>query len=66
MIRRFLNILKSLKTKEVVHEDVISTSIDDMKEGSRTTFDPKRVNQLLIKADLLEPDDSQNKTDPKT
>lgn len=55
MIKRFLNILKSLTTKEEVHEVEVSTSIDDMTEGPRSTFDQNRVRELLEKSDLLEP-----------
>lgn len=54
MFQRLLRILASLKTEKRIEETEISTTVDDMKEGKRKTFDKERVRELLEKCDLLE------------
>lgn len=54
MFSRIINAIKSRIDKKRVEDQVISTTIDDMKVSEKLEFDPKRVRAILEKCDLLE------------
>ena len=54
MLKRLNKIIHSLKKEGRHHEQEISTTIDDVKEGKRSVFDKDRVNELLVKCGLLD------------
>jgi hypothetical protein len=54
MIHRLMKVIKSLTSGKRVEETVVSTSIDDTREGKRTTFSERNTNELLRKCGLLD------------
>lgn len=54
MLHRLLKVINSMGTRKPIKDSMVSTTVDDMSTGEKMEFDPQRVQELLVKCDLLD------------